>query len=953
MATDNKLVIVESPTKARTIGRMLGKDYKIMASMGHIRDLPERTLGVDIENKFEPRYEESERGAKIIRELRTAAKKAVNIYLAPDPDREGEAIAWHLKEVLKGQTKGEFHRVTFHEITKNAIDKAFQHASDINMDLVDAQQARRVIDRIVGYKVSPIVRRKVSGGSSAGRVQSVALLLVCEREEKIREFVPEEYWDFTADFQAGGDPFSTKLHKIDGNKFLISNADDAAKALAAIRSGDGFRVGEITTAPKRRHAPPPHTTSTLQQTANSFLKFSATHTMQIAQQLYEGIDTGSGLAGLITYMRTDSVNVAVEAQHACRDFIGQAYGPDYVPPKPNFFKSGKSAQEAHEAIRPTDVTKTPEMMEQYLDRHQLRLYTLIWKRFVASQMKPCEQSQTTVDVTTAGSDGRSYDFRVSALVTVFPGFMKLSESDKSADEKKLEILSRLQKGQSCELVTLENAQKFTEPPPRYSEATLIKELEARGIGRPSTYATIIRTIQVREYVTSEKGTLTPSEIGMKVNQFLRATLPELINVDYTSQMEKELDEVEEGDRLWTDMLDGFYQKFQSWLEQAKERDSIDTDKARPLLERLAKVQWEPAEKVGRRTYDDHKFYHSVLENYQETGRISSRQWQTLLNLGFKYAAQIPELDTILAQCSMPQEELAELRTAFEAREERRRNTTASSEDSARYKQAFDMLKDVKWDDAAGTGGRRKFDDAKFFKSLKKQVESGKILSDKQNMALIKMAGRHRNDVGDFDAFCKLLGLDPENLGDAAGAPPEVQEKFSRIFAMFDAVDWAPPGDGKGRRKKDDGAFFQSLKKQSESGKALSDKQLNVLVRLGHQYQGQIPAYQELCSLLGCEPLAVTPGGAAPDSAAAADPAVTEGKTAAAPTRTESAETAGLLEQLSQVTTWEEPVKSGKFTRDDKEFYQSLKKQSESGKILSSKQVYCLKKMVEKYFAPKE
>ncbi len=951
MATDSKLVIVESPTKARTIGRMLGKDFKIMASMGHIRDLPEHSLGVDIANNFEPRYEESERGAKIIRELRAAAKKADDIYLAPDPDREGEAIAWHLKEVLKKQTKAGFHRVTFHEITKNAIDKAFQHATDIDMHLVDAQQARRVLDRIVGYKVSPIVRRKVPGGSSAGRVQSVALLLVCEREEKIRDFVPEEYWDFAADFAAGSDQFSTKMHKIDGNKFLISNGEDAEKVMRALRGGNGFKVGEITTAPKFRHAPPPHTTSTLQQAANSFLKYSATRTMQIAQQLYEGIDTGSGAVGLITYMRTDSVNVAAEAQHACRDFIGSEYGPEYVPAKPNFFKSGKAAQEAHEAIRPTDVTRTPEMMEKYLERSQLKLYTLIWKRFVASQMKSCEQSQTTVDVITTGSDGREYDFRVSALVTVFPGFMKLSESDKSADEKKLEILGRLSKGQPCNLVKLENTQKFTEPPARYSEATLIKELEARGIGRPSTYATIIRTIQVREYVTPDKGgVLIPSELGMKVNQYLRETLPALINVDYTSQMEKELDQVEEGELLWTNMLGGFHQKFLGWLDEAKERDSVDIQKTKPLLTRLEKVQWDAPEKVGKRTYDDRKFYTSVLENFQETGRLSSRQWQTLLNLGFKYSAQLPDLEKVLAQCGMSEEEIATLKAEHQQREERRRNSAANSEETATYQQVFDMLKDVKWDDDAGGGkGRRKFDDGKFFKSLKKQAESGKALSEKQHYALIKMASRHRDEIADFDALTKMLGVDPASMPEAAPVNPESQEKFQKIFASFDSVDWSPAA-GKGRRKKDDGAFFESLKKQSESGKNLSDKQVNVLVRLAHQYQGQIKNYPELCALLGSEPKAADASASTGDDGDAAPASAP--KEAAAP-QVESAETTQLLEQLGNVTTWEEPVKSGKFTRDDKEFYQSLKKQSESGKVLSSKQVYYLKKMVEKYFAPKE
>ena len=589
---ENKLVIVESPTKARTIGKMLGKGYTIMASMGHIRDLPERTLGVDIKNDFKMEYVESERGAKVIKELKAASKKADAIYLAPDPDREGEAIAWHLKEVLSKQNKKSvFHRVAFHEITKSAIDKAFKAASDINMDLVDAQQARRVIDRLVGYKVSPMVKRNVTGGSSAGRVQSVALLLACEREEQIRKFIPEEYWDFTGTFKAtSGDSFDAKMFRIADKKAVISNGEQAAAAVAALENNRDSQISAIDTVPKRRHAAPPYITSTLQQSANSLLKMSATRTMQIAQQLYEGIDVSGDSSGLITYMRTDSVNIAQEARNSCREFIQKTYGNEYLPAKPNFYKSGKAAQEAHEAIRPTDVTRTPEMMAKYLDHNQLRVYTIIWRRFVASQMKPCEQSQTTVTVSVAGADGKNYEFRASALVTTFPGFMKVNESQRNTDEEKLEMFGRLKKEQSCQMTKLDPVQKFTEPPSRYSEASLIKELEARGVGRPSTYATIIRTIQLREYVTQAKGILTPTDSGMKVNEFLQHALPELINVDYTSKMEEDLDQVEEGNLKWTGMLQDFHEKFLIWLKHAKKSNSVEPKRVKALLDMFSDVK---------------------------------------------------------------------------------------------------------------------------------------------------------------------------------------------------------------------------------------------------------------------------------------------------------------------------------------------------------------------------
>ena len=406
----NKLVIVESPAKARTIGRMLGKDYVIMASMGHVRDLPEKSFGVDIQHGFQPQYEENSARGKNLRDLKNAAKSASEIYLASDPDREGEAIAWHLKEVLgKLNKKAVFHRVTFHEITRSAIERAFRQPGDINMDLVNSQQARRVLDRIVGYQVSPLLWTRIVRGVSAGRVQSVALRLVCEREREIQSFVPQEYWNFNAEFSADPESgtadsvdrkvFSARLSKIADEKFQVTNQTDADSLLAAVRSVENWSVSSIEKQPRRKYAAPPFITSTLQQAASSALGFSASQTMRIAQELYEGVDVGQhGPVGLITYMRTDSVEVSVEAQNACRSYVAQAYGAEYVPEKPNRYRSKSSAQEAHEAIRPTDVLLTPEKVKAFLDPRSFKLYALIWKRFVASQMSPARQERTTVCV---------------------------------------------------------------------------------------------------------------------------------------------------------------------------------------------------------------------------------------------------------------------------------------------------------------------------------------------------------------------------------------------------------------------------------------------------------------------------------------------------------------------------------------------------------------------------
>ena len=624
---DQKLVIVESPAKAKTIGKMLGRDYTIKASMGHVRDLPARTFGVDIEHDFAPQYEESKERGKNLSDLKSAAKGASEIYLAPDPDREGEAIAWHLKEILsKANKKAKFHRVTFHEITKSAIAKAFQTPSTIDIDRVDAQQARRVLDRIVGYMVSPLLWGKIKKGLSAGRVQSVALRLVCERERLIQAFVPKEYWNFLAKFspeQNQREHFVAKLFKINGDKFEIGNKKDADALLTAVKGAKSWSVENIETQPRRKYAAPPFITSTLQQAASSALGFSANTTMRIAQQLYEGVDVGrGGPVGLITYMRTDSVAIAVEAQNAARSFIAANYGQEYVPPKHNVYKSKASAQGAHEAIRPTDVTLTPEKVKEFLDDRMLKLYTLIWRRFTASQMAPAEQQRTTVDVATKGSDSKTYDFRTTATITTFPGFLRAynikEEGAEEEDEETryADILKALKKGDACRLLDALSEQKFTEPPPRFSEATLIKELELNGIGRPSTYATIVNTIQERLYVLKEKGKLIPTDLGFQINDYLVLSLPELFQVGFTAEMENKLDEIEEGKIQWTAMMHAFYDKFEKWLNAAKSVGAPEASKASALMTLLEEIsQWDAPEKGASRTYDDRKFYTSLKKSF--------------------------------------------------------------------------------------------------------------------------------------------------------------------------------------------------------------------------------------------------------------------------------------------------------------------------------------------------
>jgi DNA topoisomerase-1 len=833
-----KLLIVESPTKAKTIGRMLDDSYQILASMGHIRDLPDRSLGIDIEKDFTPLYVDSDRSRKVIAELRAAAKKADEIYLAPDPDREGEAIAWHLYEVLKGRSKTPFHRVSFHEITRSAIAHALAEKTEINMNLVDAQQARRVLDRLVGYKVSPLLWSRVEKGISAGRVQSVALRLIVEREREITGFKPEEYWVFSLICQtADGREFKCRLFKINGKDFKIGDGEAAGALLAALVGGSAPEVTAVTSADRKRNAPPPFTTSTLQQAASNAYHYSATNTMRYAQQLYEGVEIGSsGSVGLITYMRTDSVTIAKEAQSAALDFIKANYGASYVPARPNFFKNKAAAQEAHEAIRPTDVTRTPESMEPYLDASQLKVYTMIYRRFLASQMSPCIQKLTTVDVGIAGGDRNAYTFRATATVPVFDGFTRLYNDDakpKRDEAETASVLGSLREKERLTAKEFEKEQKFTEPPPRYTEATLIKELEENGIGRPSTYATILRTIQQREYVSRDQGRLVPTELGNKTCDFLVENLSELFNVNFTAEMERELDEIENGTIKWTGMLADFYKKFEGWLDHARHNDAPPEESAAHLIAQLEHAEFAPPRKVERRTYDDRKLYNSLREQFEKTGKITARQYQTLLNMVHQYNPRAAAADDLSAELK---KDLATAAKAHEERSEKQAANQVSPEEQATYERMFGAFDAVKWEAAAPARGKgRAFSEEKFFTSLKQQALSGRRLSEKQLAVLARMAVKYSEQLANAEFVLATLNAEVPSAPQSAEAAADILELLEKLEKV---QNWAPPSK-KGRFSFDDKVFYQSLARQFREKKQLSDKQRAALAKMAAKYKAEI------------------------------------------------------------------------------------------------------------------
>jgi len=589
----DSLVIVESPAKARTLGKYLGKGYHVVASVGHVRDLPKNDLGIDVEHGFEPVYQALPAKRRVIADIQSAARRAERVLLATDPDREGEAIGWHIAALL-GELDKPVERVLFHEITKRAVAQAVAHPRPLDLHLVDSQQARRVLDRLMGYKISPLLWDKVKRGLSAGRVQSVALKMICDREGEIEAFVPEEYWHLDAHLAAAQPPpFVARLALRGGKKFTVHDADTAA-AVRAELDGASFVVGKVARRRRQQRAAPPFVTAKLQQAAYARHHFPVRKTMQLAQKLYEGVDLGGGeRVGLITYMRTDSVRVAAEALAAARELIAATFGADSLPEKPNFFKNRSEAQDAHEAIRPTDPARTPDVVARWLSADELKLYTLIWQRFVASQMTPAQ-----FDVTDVVVEAGRYGFKAKGEVEVAPGFLRVYReeeappSEKPAQEQEDEEptakrLPALAEGDALRLKELAAAQKFTQPPPRFTESTLVKALEENGIGRPSTYAQIIATLSDRSYVERQKGSFYPTQLGKLVSRLLVGSFGDLINERYTARMEEELDEIAEGKLDWRAALARFWSSFTADLERAREgmasvrREGVETSEKCP------------------------------------------------------------------------------------------------------------------------------------------------------------------------------------------------------------------------------------------------------------------------------------------------------------------------------------------------------------------------------------
>ncbi len=577
-AGDGKLVILESPAKARTVGKFLGKDYKVEATLGHVRDLLKSRLSVDVDNDFAPTYRVPREKRKAVNRIRKVAKKAAEVYLATDPDREGEAIAWHLIDAAKIRDRP-IHRVVFHEITQLAIREAFANPRGIDIQLVNAQQARRILDRLVGYQISPLLWKSVKGGLSAGRVQSVAVRLVVEREREIEAFVPLEYWSIEAELarretrgEKERESFWAKLHRIGDEKADLRNREGAQKIVHDLQ-GASYVVAKVASREKRRRTPAPFITSTLQQDASRRLGFPAKRTMRVAQQLYEGINIGpEGRVGLITYMRTDSANVSTQAQAEARAFIAEKYGDRYLPAKPPRHKTrAKKAQEAHEAIRPTSVRREPRAMKGYLSPQQFRLYDLIWRRFLASQMAAAVIDTTSVDIKAGDPKVEMpYLFRAAASAVKFPGFLRVYEDmRKKEGEERAAPLPPLTQDELLDLLRLVPKQHFTKPPPRYSEATLVRALEEYGIGRPSTYAPILSTIQARAYVQLMERRFHPTQLGFIVNDLLVEHFGEIVNVDFTARMEEDLDLIASGEREWVPVLREFYDSFEGHLEKAR------------------------------------------------------------------------------------------------------------------------------------------------------------------------------------------------------------------------------------------------------------------------------------------------------------------------------------------------------------------------------------------------
>lgn len=836
-ATGKHLVIVESPHKAQTIGKFLGPDYIVLSSKGHIRDLPARSLGIDIENGFKPQYEVSEASQKVVSSLKAAAKKASDILLASDPDREGEAIAWHLREVLAPVAKNKhFYRIQYNEITPRAVKAALANPGEINMPRVDAQQTRRLIDRIVGYKVSPFIWRNIKGGSSAGRVQSVALRLVCEREREIAAFNPVSYWIIGAILKKNPfDPFFAKLTRINGAKAEITSLEQSEKILSDLAS----RKMEVEAINKRelvKHALPPFITSSLQRAASSILGFTPGRTMSIAQKLYEGIDIGGaeGPVGLITYMRTDAPAVARDAQEAALDFINREYGQAFVPGKPNLYKSGAKAQEAHEAIRPTDVTRTPASLANKLDSAELKLYDLIWRRFVSSQMADAKLSQRTVlfdaaPVEPTAADFDKYTFSATTTEVVFQGFMKVMELDirkliSSPDGKDTEVaqeedtddvvrIPELDIGEVIDIKDIKSDRKETKPPARYSEAMLIDALEKNGIGRPSTYASIMDNIIKHEYVTRERRTLFPTELGMQVVDILVSKLPTLFEVGFTAEMESDLDKIEGGSIEWGKLMDEFYAKFTSWMDGTKDPPA-DIGSVQTMLTVLKDVkEWLPAEKRGRRVYDDQKLTESISEQFNAGVKpISKRQLSALAAMAWRYRTQLTGIEDTLKRLELDDVIKSE-----------------NPQTPPETLEKLDLLMAMELNE----------NQKRFISSISRQAKSGRNLSQRQIAAVDQAFLRNLPNMANKDEIAQKFGITI-----AADAEEADNESPALIAALSKITEWKEPVK-RGKRVFDDADFFKSVKKQFDERGALSIKQRAAMRNMIGKYRSQIPEADEL------------------------------------------------------------------------------------------------------------
>ena len=828
-----KLLIVESPAKAKTIGKYLGGEFVVKSSVGHIRDLPKESGAIRIVEKgpesweFVPKYVVSDGKKKVVAELKAAVKGVSEIYLASDPDREGEAIAWHLREVL-APVAGErpFLRVAYNEITKSAVAKAIAAPRDIDMPLVDAQQARRILDRLVGYKVSPLLWKNISCANnktlSAGRVQSVALRLLVERQREIDAFVPETYYLMGVEARRPGDQesFVARLSRLDGKKPSVCEKE-AANGLLLDLAGAALLVSGVAEQPQARHPKPPFTTSTLQQAASGALGYSPGKTMQIAQELYE--------KGLITYMRTDSVNVSAEAAAAAREFVVGRYGEAYYPKTPNRYRSKADAQGAHEAIRPTDVALEPAASG--LDPKSMKLYDLVWRRFVASQMSEARTTVRTASIE-ASKPGlvHSYLFTASATTVDFEGFMKVArpparkaaaEADEGDDGDEVAHLPDLKAGDELVAVRWLADEKQTKGPANYSEASLVKALEECGVGRPSTYAATIETLKTRGYAAAEKRKLVPLERGVLVCDWLVKKLDDLFSVDYTSRMEAELDKVETSGEPMNQMLSEFYGKFRRDLEKCAEPPP-DPAKFELLFSLLAEVkEWKPAKKIGKRVYDDAAFVESVKAQAADPSRpLSSRQLDFLVRMVLLYADQIPGAEAKMREAGLGSG-LPPVKRA----------------DPELVKCCFEAM-----DRIGGMGANP------FLKSLRDQFAHGKGLTMKQFSILAKTIGDNADVLSDGDEIrAKLVEFVP------GGFTPNVADPaVPELLRMLEGVtEWRQPAK-RGRKLYDDKAFVESLRGQFARRHSLSVRQTAALRRVVTAYRAQIPEFESRAADLGLE-----------------------------------------------------------------------------------------------------